>query len=567
MEVKRTEQLINRKYMEYFIPTVMTALANNLAIMVDGTIVGNILGGNALAAVNLLSPVTQLYFALSILFGLGSSTIIARMKGENGSDHKSCNQVFTVTFISVLLLSIVLMSGQLLLLDRLVSTFTTNAELQVLLKKYYLPYILGSPVTFMMSTGIYLVRTDGRPKFASNIIIISNVINLSMDLILMLGFGMDITGASIATVTGNLVGLILLISHFLSKKNTLFMEWGIFKQGTLLGKQLMELFTTGFSGALGTMLITIRMYFLNTSIQLYGGKSAIVAYSVVSMCQIFISAFITGASQTMIPIVSLLLGERDYTGVKYTFRKAFSLLTVSSLVILGIVEVFPGTISTLYGIRTSEDLSMAVSALRITSLLFPAMAYAFLGLYYFMCTDKKKASTMISIVNGVVLIIPACMILGRLFGITGIWVALVVAQVGTMFFAILCAFWIKARSGGMYKNLYLLEEDAVVERAAFSVDLSQMTASELGEDIRAVSDGKTAELVSMLSEKIKSADFEKHQKRKLVDVRICEEKGFSVIIKCMGAELREELFRDMKSIVKDLSYAKALGFHQIKIHI
>ena len=136
-----------------------------------------------------------------------------------------------------------------------------------------------------------------------------------------------------------------------------------------------------------------------------------------------------------------------------------------------------------------------------------------------------------------------------------------------MFFAILCAFWIKARSGGMYKNLYLLEEDAVVERAAFSVDLSQMTASELRENIRAVSDGKTAELVSMLSEKIKSADFEKHQKRKLVDVRICEEKGFSVIIKCIGAELREELFRDMKSIVKDLSYAKALGFHQIKIHI
>lgn len=565
--MKRTEQLINKKYMEYFIPTVMTALANNLAIMVDGTIVGNILGGNALAAINLLSPVTQLYFALSILFGLGSSTIIARMKGENGTDRKSCNQVFTVTVLSVLILSVVLMIGQLLFIDQIVVNMTSNMELQVLLKKYYLPYILGSPVTFMMSTGIYLVRTDGRPKFASNIIIISNVINLSMDLILMLGFGMDITGASVATVTGNLVGMSILITHFLSKKNTLFLEREIFKQGSLLGKQLMELFTTGFSGALGTMLITIRMYFLNTSIQLYGGKSAIVAYSVVSMCQIFISAFITGASQTMIPIVSLLLGERDFTGVKYAFRKAFSILTFSSLVILGIVEVFPGTISTLYGIRTPEDLSMAVSSLRITSLLFPAMAYAFLGLYYFMCTGKKKASTMISIVNGVVLIIPACMILGRLFGITGIWAALVVAQVGTMLFALLCAFWIKERSGGVYKNLYLLEEDTVTERAAFSVDLNKTPASEVEEYIRSVSDGKTAKVVSMLAMKIKSADFEKHKKSKLVDVRICEEKGFSVIIKSMGAELREELFHDMKSMVADMSYAKVLGFHQIKINV
>lgn len=124
--VKRTGQLINKKYMEYFIPTVMTALANNLAIMVDGTIVGNILGGNALAAINLLSPVTQLYFALSILFGLGSSTIIARMKGENGSDQKSCNQVFTITLLSVLILSVVLMMGQLLFIDQLVVKMTTN---------------------------------------------------------------------------------------------------------------------------------------------------------------------------------------------------------------------------------------------------------------------------------------------------------------------------------------------------------------------------------------------------------------------------------------------------------
>ena len=66
--LKRNSVTINRKYSEYFLPTVLTAMATNIAMIVDSIIAGNILGKNAFAAINLLSPVAQLYFSLTILF-------------------------------------------------------------------------------------------------------------------------------------------------------------------------------------------------------------------------------------------------------------------------------------------------------------------------------------------------------------------------------------------------------------------------------------------------------------------------------------------------------------------
>ncbi|HIQ79906.1 MAG TPA: MATE family efflux transporter, partial [Candidatus Scatavimonas merdigallinarum] len=81
--MKRNGNIINKKYLEYFIPTVLTAMANNIAVMVDSILVGHMVGSTSMAAINLLSPVIQFYFSMTILFGLGASTIISYAKGKN----------------------------------------------------------------------------------------------------------------------------------------------------------------------------------------------------------------------------------------------------------------------------------------------------------------------------------------------------------------------------------------------------------------------------------------------------------------------------------------------------
>lgn len=124
---------------------------------------------------------------------------------------------------------------------------------------------------------------------------------------------MGIAGSSIATVTGYAVGFVMMSTHFIMKKSTLHFDFSILRNPVQFFKFLGKMVTIGLSGALGTMLITVKMLFLNTIIQSIGGSAGMVSYSVCSSSQIFMSMFITGASQTMIPIIGVCLGERTMT--------------------------------------------------------------------------------------------------------------------------------------------------------------------------------------------------------------------------------------------------------------
>ena len=306
----RNAVTVNKKYTEYFLPTVLTAMATNIAMIVDSIIAGNLLGQNSLAAINLMSPISQFYFSITILFGLGASSIISFAKGRR--DEKQANRVFTSTFIVLIALSVIFIAIQLPLADSISSLLTKDAELKSLLYQYYVPFIIGTPIYLLLMCSIHFVRADARPAFASNIVIVANAINLGLDFLFMGAFKMGIAGSSIATVTGYAVGFVMMSTHFIMKKSTLHFDFSILRNPVQFFKFLGKMVTIGLSGALGTMLITVKMLFLNTIIQSIGGSAGMVSYSVCSSSQIFMSMFITGASQTMIPIIGVCLGEKDY---------------------------------------------------------------------------------------------------------------------------------------------------------------------------------------------------------------------------------------------------------------
>ena len=241
----------------------------------------------------------------------------------------------------------------------------------------------------------------------------------------------------------------MMSTHFIMKKSTLHFDFSILRNPVQFFKFLGKMVTIGLSGALGTMLITVKMLFLNTIIQSIGGSAGMVSYSVCSSSQIFMSMFITGASQTMIPIIGVCLGEKDYDGVRYAFRRAARVLAVSSVVIMLLI-------------------ANTVPAMRINALSFPGLSFSFLLLYYYMATQKRAISTAISIINGIVILIPSALILGKFFGITGVWYSLVVAQVGTLVVVYFIDLAEKRKSGGKYKNFYLLEETEDNELLALS---------------------------------------------------------------------------------------------------
>lgn len=565
--MKRNGNIINKKYLEYFIPTVLTAMANNIAVMVDSILVGHMVGSTSMAAINLLSPVIQFYFSMTILFGLGASTIISYAKGKN--DKASADKTFTVAFIALLFLSAVLMTVQFLLLDPIASIFTSIPELKNELLLYYIPVIAGTPFSLLLPSAVHCIRSDGRPNFASNLIILSNAVNLVMDIVLMGPFRMGIIGSSIATVIGNIIAFFVMLTHFKDRRNTLHFDFSVFQNIKEFFVKLGLLFATGVSGALGTLLITVKMFYLNSMVQNEAGKNGMVAMSVISMCQIFVSAFVTGASQTMIPIVSVLLGEKDFTGIQYAFKKAVLILLTASVAIMLIIEGVPEFVAQMFGDKTAQEMLFAVPALRISSLSFPGLALSFLLMYYFMATKKKFLSLTISIVNGIAIIVPCAYVLNEIFGITGIWLTLVAAQYGTLLFIAVMVFVMVKRSNGRYKNIYLIENNDENEVLSFSVNSAFPNGeieSYMAEKLAAV-DYQTKEKIILATKEVLAFVKALGAKRgRLVetDIRVNREKNdYIVLLRSNGYEIKTEEINH--TICKSFDYTRVLGMNQIKI--
>lgn len=578
IKLSRNAVTVNKKYNEYFLPTVLTAMATNIAMIVDSILAGNMLGKNSLAAINLMSPVAQLYFSLTILFGLGASSIISYAKGKR--DNALANKVFTITFVTIIALSVVLMGVGLPFGDSVCSIFTRDKELHSLLYAYYIPFIVGSPIYLLLMCSIHFVRADARPKFASNIIIIANVVNLILDLVFMGPLKMGVAGSSIATMTGYAVGFVIMSTHFIQKKSTLHFDFSILKDINGFFSSLGKMVTMGLSGALGTMLITVKMFFLNTIIQSTGGSAGLVSYTVCSSSQIFMSMFITGASQTMIPIVGVCLGEKDFDGVKYAFMKALKILTIASIVITLFIWAAPETIIKMFGVTAPSDIAGTVPALRINALSFIGLAYSFLLLYYYMAIRKRAISTTISVLNGIGILIPSTLILAKFFGLTGIWFSLVVAQVGTLVVVLIIDFVIIKKSKGKYRNILLLEDIDDNELLSLSFKGTYENASGVSLYLTSflTSNGIEKNIANRVAVSVEEIALEATERMKSkkkdadIDIRIFSDKNNMIVsIRDNGDEFNpnydigdDEIspLKVIKSISKNIEYTRTLGFNR-----
>ncbi len=453
-QLVRNPKIINEKFREYFFPTVLISLANNLAVIVDSIMVGNILGSNAMAAIQLLSPITQLYFALTVLFGLGTSTLISLAMAKR--EKKEANSILTVAFVSITILIIVLMLFQFLFLNQIVRFLTTLENMEELILAYYIPFIIGTPFQLYLSSFIYCIRSDGRPKFASNLIILSNIINLGLDYVFMAILNFGIAGSAIATVVGNVTSFILMLSQFWYKENSLHFNFKICTKVFEFFKDLSSLLSTGLAGAFATLLVTLRVFFLNHMVQYYGGNDGIVAMSVASMGLILVSSFVMGACQTMVPLISTFYAQKDNKSVIYTFKRTILYMMGILIIIIILMEIFPSAFALIFGKKSGSELVETNIALRITTLSYPGMGLTFLFLYYFTAVQRNTMSLILSFANGL-LSVPVAFAFSYFIGLNGVWDGILLAQYLTLVLAIIMLVNKKFKAKDKYTGLLLLE--------------------------------------------------------------------------------------------------------------
>ena len=560
--------------MKYLFPTILGSVAILLSAFVDGILASAFCGTDAFSAVNLAEPVILFMQAVFFIFGIGGAVSISVAKGRR--EHQRANSLFSLAFFMGIVVAVIVGVLGILLLDPIVSVLCNNAELVPLVRAYTLVTFCGAPLMIFVPMMTYIIRADGMPKLSANILLVANILNLCMDVVYMKVFHMGVGGAALATVTGYVLGLILVIVYLKSPKRTLKLHFPKKEDW----KELKTLCTGGLASVVNTILLFVKAILINRIVLSTGGVDAMAVFSVCNFTVTFASMFMGGGSDTMTPILGLLYGEKDQRGMDYIVRKTMLVVLISCGILVAFMMAFPQLVLELFGVRTSARLAIGIPAIRIFSVSLLGIAFSYTLMNYFQTVSQKTISVLITVLRGIVITVPSAYLCSRFMGVSGIWWAFVIAEALTIVVTLIVCRIKASRSNGKFKGVLLKEQyDSEV---SFDLTLkaqrqSASDVSELVEDfcLKNGESEKTSNFAGVLAEEmVENIRRYNNGEAKEPDIDlICRLRDEDLIltVRDNGKTLSSvepdkdneefENLRMIHSLAKDVDYTRTLGLN------
>ncbi len=430
---ERTGTLVQNKFSEYLFPTIMTSLAMSVAAVVDGAIVGNLLGDDALAAIGLSLPVVFCINTIYMLFAIGGMSVAAIAKGQ--MNQKKANQVFTVTMFGGIGIMLLFLLGILIFMEPVTLALAAGDKALASMTAEYLRPLLFVGPTLMFSAGLALfMRQDGKPQISGVVIVIANVINLIFDYILIQYLDSGIMGAGLSTALGYALGGIVVIPYLRSKTRTFHVEFPQLGDFTVL----VDIIKTGLPKALIQVASFLRAIVLNGIIIVAIGPIGMSVMTVYVNLLMISNIFVGGTSDALLPIAGSLYGERDYYGIRKSVLAASKVLIIAAV---GLVIAFlatPETIGKCFGLDSKEALEVLSPAVRMLALYLPFQAFNTTLQNFYNVTDRKGIALAIPLLDGFVFVSIAAVILSNInpdiiwmcYAISGLSTSLVIILIG-----------------------------------------------------------------------------------------------------------------------------------------
>lgn len=448
---ERNGKLVGKKFYSYLAVNILIMMAISLSSIIDGVISSQLLGTDALAAINACVPFNVLFGALYVIIGMGGSMLAASKMGAG--KQKEANGVFALSILLLIALGLLVTVVLSIVEKPLVMYITKGGDLYDLTRDYLRIIILGAVPLFLGPGISYFMTLDGRPELSMGLMLIYSGGDIVLDLLFMGPFKMGIKGAAAATVLAATLGLSCVVIYFLSKQRMLH-----FSLKDIQLKSSYPLIVSGLPSALNSIVLFVRMLALNmTSLSLLGNAGA-TAVAVCNNCSAFASIFISGITATMLTILSVLYGEEDHHGLKEVFKRALKLVILASVVMLAVFEGIPGLVVSAFGITQGSMRVLGILAVRMFGFSLPLYAIVHIFMSFYQSIGKRGYAICIVVCEGVVFMLPAMFFLSRLMATNGfgLWLSFVCTEVMTLILIVIVNLVIAKRHN--VKGLFLMKE-------------------------------------------------------------------------------------------------------------
>ena len=411
---------MTKEFFKYAIPSALAMFISSLYTVIDGIFVGQGVGDSALAAVNIVLPFTVLLFGLASMFAIGGGSLVSKNIGANNIE-KALN-LFRQVFKFLLIISAVISIICVIFTKQIVILLGATDSLQGLAVdylRYYSLFCIPNLVGIVLNS---FLRNDGRPKLAMVSTIAGAITNIVLDYVFIFEFGLGIKGAAIATGLGQIVTISIVLPHFLKGKG--YLTFGNVK----LNKEIIkEFLLIGFPSFFTQASYSIIVLLHNMALVKYVGEIGISAYSIINYVTTNIYMVLYGITLGVQPLISYNYGRKN--GEK--MLGFFKITCISTIIVSGVFVVISFIFGpNLIGIFTAdaEISKLAYNALRIASFSYFALGLNLITLVYYQAIEKPKYSNISCIFRSMIFL-PICLIvLGGIFGITGIWASAIVSE-------------------------------------------------------------------------------------------------------------------------------------------
>ncbi len=427
MSFNATEALgthpIPKLIVQQAVPAAIGILVMSLNILIDTIFVGQWIGSNAIAAINVVLPISFFIAALGMSIGVGGASIISRALGEQNK-LKAANTFANQLTLTLGLTIIVVLFG-LLFVDQILPIFGGKGTLFSLAKTYYIIVLYGVPVLAFCMMSNAVIRAEGKPKNAMYAMLLPSISNLTLDYLFIRVFDWGMTGAAWATTLSYGVCAAYILYFFLSNKSVLRPSWEAF---ILKAKIVNEIASLGSVTLVRQAMVSLTVLLVNNILFSYGGESTIAVYAILSRMLMFATFPIFGITQGFLPIAGFNYGAKNWKRVRKVINISIAYATLLATLVLIFILFFSEQVPSLF----SKDVAVNAqtpAALRVVFAALPIIGIQLIGAAYFQAIGKALPALLLTLSRQGLIFIPLLFILSDSFGVQGVWMAFPIADV------------------------------------------------------------------------------------------------------------------------------------------
>ena len=439
MKIQLSDHFTFGRLLRFTWPSIVMMVFTSIYSVVDGIFVSNFAGKTAFAAVNLIMPYLMVFGTVGFMIGTGGTALISMTLGM-GDEEKANERFSMLTYLTILVgliftvLSIVLMRPAAMALgatgQMLEDCVIYGDIMQLALTAYLLQYAFQS-----------FCITAEKPNLSLAMMVTAGVCNMILDALFVGVFRWGIVGAATATAIAQYLGALIPLIYFLRPNDSLL------RLGKCCfdGKALLRTLTNGSSELMSSVSMSLVSMLYNLQLIRYAGENGIAAYGVIMYVNFFFVSVFIGFTIGAAPIIGYNHGAQNRGELKNMFRKCLVVIGIFAAAMTGAALILAKPLSGIFVSYDPQLLGMTVRGFVIYAISFLLCGFNIFGSSLFTALNNGLISATISFVRTLICQIAAVLLLPLIFGLDGIWWAIVVSEAVALVLTVFCFVKFKGR--------------------------------------------------------------------------------------------------------------------------